>query len=770
MVLLLGICSCSNTRYLKDGQVLHNKNTVKLSSVENIRKEADLQRDLEQQTAPRLNKKALNLFKVRLFAHNFLEGEKGPDRWIRENFAEPPVLFDTLSCERTVKRIKSRLVSKGYFNHNVSYDYTVEEKRASVVYNVELDNRYYIKDIILPTEEHEVAQVVKEKWEKGKQTKFKAFDEDRLAEEKARLTSELRNMGYFDFRQEYIKFRVDSFSKYKLLNLHVDVDSLAGTEGHKKYFIDDIYIISDFNVEGSKGINGDTIVVRGVHGVDGVDGTYNYISTENRFRPKSLTRLVKMKKGKPYSEQDYRLTINQFLELGVFRFVNIRFDKVGGDKLVAYIMLTPSDRNLISYELDAHTRGRGTVLNSNAGNALKFSWKNNNTFGRGELMQLDLPIALEYYLDGKRETQVLTAIDFSPEISFKFPDLLVPFRYDKSLSGNRPITTFNFAFQRVKQVNRYESAEIEFAFGYDWRPSPKWQIIWRPFDIQYFSFWDPTPEFDVERDANPRLKRIFTNSSIIGGLASIDYNNQNLKRPGDFIFARLNLESAGLTLRALETALNRDVNIFGLPYSQFVRIEGDIRRYWQINRNVLIVGRLNAGAGWAYGNSDFNPYSRQFFAGGSSNLRAYLIRGLGPGTSPNDPEDPFGFERFGDYKFTGNLEMRFPIITIFKGAFFTDVGNIWIRRSDDNLVKPGEYVSLDRAAQELAIGAGFGLRVDFGYFVFRLDTAVPIRGTSYDNPTLHKFDWIYDEVWKNFTDKDWRGQNLRFNLGIGYPF
>jgi len=134
----LVISSCSNTRYLKEGEVLYHKTSVELRSEENIRKEADLLQELEEQTYPRLNRKFLKLFKLKLFIYNYLKDEPGADRLLFENSGEPPVLYDTLSLEKSVQQLKSHLVSKGFFNHEVDYDVKIKDKRASVVYKIDV--------------------------------------------------------------------------------------------------------------------------------------------------------------------------------------------------------------------------------------------------------------------------------------------------------------------------------------------------------------------------------------------------------------------------------------------------------------------------------------------------------------------------------------------------------------------------------------------------------------------------------------------------------
>jgi len=128
LVLLLTMASCAHSKYLADGEVLHNKTNVKLISKENIKKQADLQRDLEQQPIPKLNKKSFNLVKSKLWFHYYLKDAESPiDKWLFETFTEPPVLYDSLMIERSVKRLENRLVSKGYFNHDVSHEVSIED-------------------------------------------------------------------------------------------------------------------------------------------------------------------------------------------------------------------------------------------------------------------------------------------------------------------------------------------------------------------------------------------------------------------------------------------------------------------------------------------------------------------------------------------------------------------------------------------------------------------------------------------------------------------
>ena len=108
------------------------------------------------------------------------------------------------------------------------------------------------------------------------------------------------------------------------------------------------------------------------------------------------------------------------------------------------------------------------------------------------------------------------------------------------------------------------------------------------------------------------------------------------------------------------------------------------------------------------------------------------------------------------------MEYRTGIYRFIKGAVFLDAGNIWLLRKDEVRRPGGEFV-VDKFLNQLAIGTGAGLRLDFTYFILRADLAFPLR-----NPTFtHGNRWLIDDI--TFSKK-WRQDNLVLNIAIGYPF
>jgi outer membrane protein assembly factor BamA len=175
----------------------------------------------------------------------------------------------------------------------------------------------------------------------------------------------------------------------------------------------------------------------------------------------------------------------------------------------------------------------------------------------------------------------------------------------------------------------------------------------------------------------------------------------------------------------------------------------------------MLVTRGVIGVGIPYGNSEVIPYIRQFFAGGTNDLRAFISRTVGPG-SYTPAVSNLGVDQTGDIKLAANAEYRFSFTRLLKGAVFVDAGNVWLKNEDPE--RPGGAFSWDRFYKEIAIGTGFGFRIDADFVVVRFDFAWPVYNPNF--PEGEK--WVIRDF--NLLNTNWRKENLLLNFAIGYPF
>jgi outer membrane protein assembly factor BamA len=162
---------------------------------------------------------------------------------------------------------------------------------------------------------------------------------------------------------------------------------------------------------------------------------------------------------------------------------------------------------------------------------------------------------------------------------------------------------------------------------------------------------------------------------------------------------------------------------------------------------------------YSYGNSVIAPYNEQFAIGGSSSIRAFRLRTLGPG-SYYSPEAVFQANEAGEFKLEMNSEWRYHVWKYLNLAVFADAGNIWYFK--DAPGKPGS--GINGVFSEMAMGGGIGVRLDFSIMALRFDLSFPLRKPWYPEGER----WVLDEF--NFGNKTWRNDNMILNIGIGYPF
>jgi hemolysin activation/secretion protein len=334
-----------------------------------------------------------------------------------------------------------------------------------------------------------------------------------------------------------------------------------------------------------------------------------------------------------------------------------------------------------------------------------------------------------------------------------------------------------------QRINYFQMNSFNVSYGYQWRETTTKSHEFFPIEMNYVKVSKITPEFQDILDQNPTLENSFQDQFIPGMRYSFTLNTQLKEQDipsygekkiatSNFYF-RGNATASGnlINLVAKNTASSdeqRPYQIFGLPYSQFLLGDVDFRYFWQMDRRNRLVSRIAFGAGYAYGNSTTLPYIKQFASGGSSSIRAFPARSFGPGTYNvyDDPNynDTYYVDQRGDIKVEGNVEFRYDIFKMVKGALFVDAGNIWLWKKDENDERGGVEFDANTFLKELAVGTGMGIRFDFNFFILRFDLGIPIR-----KPYLPEGErWVFDQI--DFGSKAWRRENLVLNIAIGYPF
>ncbi|MDE5735644.1 MAG: BamA/TamA family outer membrane protein, partial [Bacteroidales bacterium] len=272
-----------------------------------------------------------------------------------------------------------------------------------------------------------------------------------------------------------------------------------------------------------------------------------------------------------------------------------------------------------------------------------------------------------------------------------------------------------------------------------------------------------SPWFQENLDAlstsNLRLKYQYEDHFIFDWRYQLVYSDQKPGVTTDFNFFRFNAETAGNLLYGIAKAVgakqnaNGQYQVFGLPFSQYARMDMDYKHHFVFGKDAALVFRVLVGVGYSYLNAQSLPYEKSFYAGGSTTLRAWPLYQVGPGSYSNP--NNYRMERLGDMTLILNLEQRFPIIAGLKGAVFLDAGNIWLLK--DNPEFEGGLFEFNKFYKDMTFGTGFGLRYDFNFFIVRVDMGIPLYSPA--EPAGRR--WVVERL---------VGKDLVFNFGIGYPF
>jgi outer membrane protein assembly factor BamA len=399
--------------------------------------------------------------------------------------------------------------------------------------------------------------------------------------------------------------------------------------------------------------------------------------------------------------------------------------------------------------------------NNFAGPALNLIYRNRNLFNGGETFNLTAKFAYEWQLSSG-EVQGLNSLEFGLGADLIYPRVIFFVPIKERFSYSVPKTKMSLGTEFLDRQGQYRLNTISGNYGYFWNANRFVYHEINPISINLVNPSKITDEFQAILDANPFLANSFARQFIVGMNYTFNFNKLVDKFRTHGIFAGVGIDLAGSALNAASNLIGSDSGEFlGLPYAHYAKADVDFRYYFRPNEKHTIATRLFAGLGQPLGRTLSMPYIKQYFAGGPSSIRAFRIRSLGPGTyRPEEFNQQSFYDQAGDIRMEGNIEYRFPIISVLQGAAFMDAGNIWLMNENETL-PGGKFTS--SWWDELAVGTGVGLRIDVQFFVIRFDLAVPLR-----IPYLPEGERWVDSF--ELKSKSWRRDNLIFNFAIGMPF
>jgi len=743
---------------------------------------------------------------------------------------EAPVVYDTALTRHSVEQMTTYLHSQGFFRARVtatdttryqpgpvlkmlraigailpgkpdSLDGPKQRRRVTVIYNIR-ENQPFVYRLQPPSiPDSGVAAVVRGGQAASLLRENERYNEEAIGQERTRLEALLKNSGYYDFRQQYITLEADTSYEKFTVQLRTLIANPGPNQGHRLYTLRQVRFVTDAGVGRTlRSAVGDTLRRAGAPGLPRtrprlgarpdttVTDSVHFAAYNQKFSTRMLARKVMVRPGQRYSLDRTLQTQRLLADLDMFRFNAVNYRKVpdppsadstgvhpSTGELVAVINASPAPKFTETTEFGA------TFIADKTGPFINVRLKTRNPFGGAEVLELGLRAGLEGQLsrlatDSTGGPASVYTRQLGATASLILPQFLVPFNANRFLSRYNPKTRFTLSETYVDRPE-YTRSNFEFAFDYVWQRSAVHQYVFSPVVITLVNTLSTSQQFQQRLDTlrikeGSALYRSFIRQIEPSFSFTSLYNSNDFNQTRDAHFMRLSAEIGGLTRGLYRNAL---FNRTGLNVYDFARLSADYRRYHRLTAKTYFVWRLNGGAVHALSrtsdqltglNPFIVPYDKSFFAGGSTSLRAWQPRRLGPGgytSFLSSGRRDFITEQPGELLLEGSAEYRFPLYNFVKGAFFTDFGNVWglqeRRNEQGQYLRPGAQFQLNQFYRQIAVGSGFGIRFDFTFLILRLDIATRV----YDPTAPASGKWAL----RNFNS---RANPLSFNLGIGYPY
>ena len=756
MLVFLLLASCSGTRHLPNGEKLYTGAEIKLESADHLNKRM-IKAVAEGAVRPAPNKGFFGI-RPKLWIYNFAgtAPKTKLGKWLKK-MGEPPVLMSSVKPGVTSEIIDAKLFNLGIFNGFTESRTVEKEHSASVIYTSHLHKPFVVKELLYAISDDSLSRLIIAEKDKSLIKPGDDYNLDILKTERQRIDAFLKNKGYFYFNPDNLLFKADTSNVNQTVTFKLTLKDSIPRDALTVYRINNVFVNQNYSLNERRARSAqDTLMIEDMV----------FLGREARMavRPTVLSKSIFLRKQEVFSRQNHIITLNRLMSMGNFKLVQVNFSEnnaKGPGLLDVNILMTPMPKRTFRAEIDLVSKS-----NNYTGPRVNLSILNRNTFSGAELLNLNLAGSFEAQLSGKDKN--LYSYSWNPQMELTFPRFLIPFNIKSSSSIYVPKTNLLLSYNYLKRVNYFDMRTFQFVFGYKWKENIRKEHELNPIDISYTSVGNKSTAFTDLLNLNPFLKKSYEEQFIAGGSYSFTYSEQMLtgKKVQSFLHATSelagNMFSLAKAIGGEKVSSGNPSKVVGSIYSQFAKLSIDGRTYYNFKDKNKLAFRVYAGVAKPFGNSSVLPYTKQFFSGGPNSLRAFQINSVGPGTFNQDTIKQGFLQMGGDIKFEVNTEYRFNIYRFFKGALFVDAGNVWLLKS--NPANTGSPFRFSGFMNQIAVGAGAGIRIDVSFFILRFDLAIPLR-----KPWLEEnHRWVADQI--NFGSSAWRKDNLVLNVAIGYPF
>lgn len=689
--------------------------------------------------------------------------DSGFAKWMTKAFGKQPVLMSWVNPELRASVAQSVLRNHGYFHGRVGHEVVAQKnpKTAKIGYRVNLGHLFTLDSIEYLGFPIAADTLIRAASSEALIHTGDPFVVSHLDAERSRISSLLRNHGFYYYQPGYASYLADTFAVDGKAQLRFQLaEGVPETARHPWY-------IGRININMRKSFQEqytDSTARRYF--------TVRYHGKRPPLRPRIIMADLKMRPRQAYSYDNYMESVSKMNAMGLFSMVDFVFTPRDTTATCDTLDLTvnctfekPWD-TYIETNFNSRTIGR-------MGPELRFGVTRRNAFRGGEKIDVNVHGSYEWSTSSGSS---MNYYEYGIDGSVEFPRIIAPFfggnRVRRDDNGRRirrrrffstPVTLAKVSTDIIYRPKYYKMHVVSGEWTYRWQSSAQSHHEFSPLTMKYQFMNSHTAAFDSIQLSNPyltvsmqdyfipQMRYTYTYTSPRGTLHPIRWE-MTLVEAG-------NLTSVGMMIGGKKWS-EKDKTLFKNPYSQYLKVETDFSKTWSLDAHSKLVGHVNAGVVYSYGNSDWVPNSELFYVGGANSIRAFPVRGIGPGSFPgfSDKAMSYIFQN-GDVKFVCNLEYRRQLFGSLQGAVFLDAGNVWNvhERTDADGNAIATKFQLKNMLKEMAVGTGVGIRYDLDFLVLRLDWGIGLHVP-------------YTTEKSGFFNTDGFKKNQTLHFAIGYPF
>ena len=701
-----------------------------------------------------------------------------------------PLRYQEEKLEPSIQFMKNYLATKGYNNPIltplVKVDTVKEEWRARLTMEIRLNKKTLIDAVVYELNDSLLQSIVNKNTAFAYVKKGMVYSNESINNELDRLVELFRANGYYFFTKEKIFTEVDTLNQ-QLMELNLDpLDQInqvllaektqkdyplwklsfqlrnTSKNEFKQYPTGQQIFYTDLKLSD----NPDTVLAKGLPNQAAYKDIIQHY-TKYKFKSPLFEEQSIIKKGDLFNENAYFQTLNNFSSLGPWQQVDAR-TTLQNDSVYLHYFLTPSLRHSLNFDIEGSRNNSQLVAGNLLGLSTSVTFRDRNVQKQAISSISNARAGIELNVNNGNDNLTQTLL-FNLGHTYSFPNLIIPFVPKRNTYTNQTRSTLSLNGAYIDRLNYYKLRSFITNWGYELKKNKNGaENIWtyKPINVELYHL-TKFSKLDSLLILNPFLRSSFNEGNVISQTFNYLSTGTSLKKPNQNNYLRIGIEEAGGLTGLFNGASSR--------IYRYIKAEIELRKLYKYQYTEL-AWRFMGGWGNNYSNDPVLkgqlPFFKQFTAGGPYSMRAWGLRQLGLGGSQfyDTSLKSQSFDRFGDFQLEANLEYRFPLFQwgSYKigSAVYTDIGNIWNIR--DTKLDPAAGFKFDKLYKDIAVAVGTGIRIDFNYFIIRVDYALKMK----DPTRLQNDGWldIRNLKWAEVKPNGVKVNNYALQFGIGLPF